>query len=307
MPKMNAASQMPITEGVEAPSRLYLGCPLWGQKGWAGTFYRSDARPREFLAQYASVFNTVEGNTTFYSLPSRDNVVRWRDQTLPDFRFSFKFPQRITHELELRGAEDETTRFLRRIAPLGGRIGPLMLQFPKALSPADVDVLWDFLPHLPKDFKYAVELRHPGFFLSPRAVAQLDEKLQSLDCGRVIMDTRPVRSGAVVDDATRDTLRKKPDLPVYPGYSGAHPMIRFIGHPTAEVNEPWLQEWVGHLSRWIREGAEPYFFVHCPGDLEAPVLARRFHSLLNENVEIQKLPLFPCETEGPQASQLELF
>lgn len=48
----------------------YLGLPLWANAHWKGNLFRNAAKPAEFLAQYAQVFNAVEGNTTFYSVPS---------------------------------------------------------------------------------------------------------------------------------------------------------------------------------------------------------------------------------------------
>lgn len=69
-------SDRPPDEVAGRASPLYLGCPLWGHGGWAGRFYTAGARPADFLRQYATVFNAVEGNTTFYSLPSADAVGR---------------------------------------------------------------------------------------------------------------------------------------------------------------------------------------------------------------------------------------
>src|SRR2546430_1823836 len=48
----------------------YLGCPGWGVKSWVGRLFPTSTRPTEFLERYARVFNTVEGNTTFYALPT---------------------------------------------------------------------------------------------------------------------------------------------------------------------------------------------------------------------------------------------
>ena len=58
----------------------YLGCPGWGTKTWVGKLFPPGTRSTEFLERYARVFNTVEGNTTFYALPPADTVARWRDQ-----------------------------------------------------------------------------------------------------------------------------------------------------------------------------------------------------------------------------------
>ncbi|MCB1032879.1 MAG: DUF72 domain-containing protein [Acidobacteria bacterium] len=291
----------------EDPSCLYLGCPFWGFRPWVGSFYRAGTEAREHLQQYSSIFNAVEGNTTFYSLPSEETVKRWGEQTPSSFRFSFKFPQSITHQKQLQDVDRETTHFLRRIAPLGERVGPIMLQFPRALSPNSQDVLWRFLPRLPKDFHYAIELRHPGFFATARTVSNLDERLRAWRCGRVIMDTRALRSGEASDEATREALKRKPDLPVFPGYTNYHPIIRFVAHPRQEITEPWLEQWARQLAPWIQEGMGPYFFVHLPDNLHVPFLARRFHRLLSKEVELGKLPAFPCESQEQGYSQLELF
>ena len=42
----------------------YLGCPGWGMKTWIGRLFPPGTRTTDFLARYAEVFNTVEGNTS---------------------------------------------------------------------------------------------------------------------------------------------------------------------------------------------------------------------------------------------------
>jgi uncharacterized protein YecE (DUF72 family) len=69
---------------------------------WTGNFYPKDARPESFLSEYAKHFHTVEVDNTFYRIPNKDTVVKWRDQTPPEFLFSAKFPKRITHEKMLK-------------------------------------------------------------------------------------------------------------------------------------------------------------------------------------------------------------
>ena len=52
-------------------------------KSWIGRLFAAGTKHTDFLPRYAEVFNTVEGNTTFYALPAVDTVARWRDQ-VPD-------------------------------------------------------------------------------------------------------------------------------------------------------------------------------------------------------------------------------
>jgi uncharacterized protein YecE (DUF72 family) len=68
--------------------------------------------------------------------------------------------QEITHEVNLVGAEAETEAFLRTMAELGDRLGPLLLQLPPSFTVEGMGVLEDFLKGLPDGFRYAVEVRH---------------------------------------------------------------------------------------------------------------------------------------------------
>jgi uncharacterized protein YecE (DUF72 family) len=68
--------------------------------------------------------------------------------------------QEITHEANLVGAEAETENFLRTMAELGDRLGPLLLQLPPSFTVEGMGVLEDFLKGLPEGFRYAIEVRH---------------------------------------------------------------------------------------------------------------------------------------------------
>jgi uncharacterized protein YecE (DUF72 family) len=54
----------------------YLGLPAWGFPGWSGTYFPRPAGSESALGHYARVFNTVEGNTTFYRVPDAPTVAR---------------------------------------------------------------------------------------------------------------------------------------------------------------------------------------------------------------------------------------
>ena len=60
---------------------LYLGCPIWAYKGWAGDFYPEGTRPGDYLYEYARRLTTVEGNTTFYAVPPSQTLRRWAEDT----------------------------------------------------------------------------------------------------------------------------------------------------------------------------------------------------------------------------------
>src|SRR5829696_5514472 len=68
--------------------------------------------------------------------------------------------QEVTHEKNLVDAEPDTEAFLRTMADLGDRLGPLLLQLPPSFTVEGMGVLEDFLKSLPEGFRYAVEVRH---------------------------------------------------------------------------------------------------------------------------------------------------
>ena len=158
--------------------KLYLGLPFWGHKGWAGDFYRPKIKAKDYLKEYGKVFNTVEGNTTFYSLPSAESVDRWKDSVPESFRFSFKLPRLITHQLQLVGAQTAMDDFLDRLSPLGSRLGPFLIQLPPSFGPDRLDVLDRFLSTCPDPLDFAVEVRHPAFFDHEQTSRRLDDLLK---------------------------------------------------------------------------------------------------------------------------------
>ena len=299
-----------------ALSGYYLGCPSWGLKDWVGNLYRRGTKARDFLAQYAEVFNTVEGNTTFYSLPSAETVERWRDATPESFRFVFKLPKIVTHEKALIGAGRDVSIFLDRLLPLGERLGPVMIQLPPAFGPQHIDRLGRFVSALPSEHRFAIEVRHRAFYDDPAESARLEELLAHFACERVVMDTRAMRAGDPNPPDVAVARGRKPDLPVPESIPGRQPMVRFVGHLDSEVNEPWIEGWATRVARWLDEGRKPYLFAHCPNDLYAPPIARRFHQLLTERlgdpagdaIDPGVLPPWPGEiSEPPAVEQLSLF
>ncbi|MEC8206246.1 MAG: DUF72 domain-containing protein, partial [Pseudomonadota bacterium] len=86
---------------------LYLGCPQWSSTAWKGNLLSSHCKSADMLSEYAQCFNSVEGNTSFYADPSHESLVRWHDAVPEDFKFTFKFHRRFSHELQLTNITSE--------------------------------------------------------------------------------------------------------------------------------------------------------------------------------------------------------
>lgn len=279
-----------------AAPRYRLGCPIWANRDWVGRLFRDNAGPGDFLAQYASVFNTVEGNNTFYGLPAAATVRRWLEQTPPEFRFCFKFPRAISHEAKLLHVQPATREFLQRLTPLRERLGPLFLQLPPSFGPEGLASLVAYLDRLPAGFDYAVEPRHPAFFAKDEPERRFNRALAERGIDRVVLDSRALFSAAP-DAADRETVAaqaKKPRVPVRAVALGGRPLVRFIGHPALDANAPFLRPWIDKLAEWIGQNRRPFVFVHTPDNRLAPELGRLLHRLLSERIELPALPEPPA-------------
>jgi uncharacterized protein YecE (DUF72 family) len=286
---------------------------MWGLKSWAGRFFPRGAKQKEFLSLYSRRLNTVEGNTTFYALPDPATVERWRDETPPGFKFCLKFPQIISHRKRLKNCEAETREFLQRLELLGNRNGPAFLQLPPTFRAAHLDSLISYLHTLPADFRYAVEPRHADFFDEGANEARFDDLLREHGVARGVFDTVALFSlPGDHSEAVSGAQERKPRFPTRrtrpSGVTRAAPFafVRFVGQPDVPANHPWLDEWAGHVSEWLRAGDDVFFFLHNPDDTHSPEMARLFHSLVNARLPLPPLPEWG-DSAAPAPQQSVLF
>lgn len=289
-----------------AAPHVWLGCPIWGRKDWVGELLAPGTKSVDFLRRYAEVFDAVEGNTTFYATPTPEIVQRWVEATPASFRFCFKLPKAVTHERGLVAVEGATQRFLDRLRPLGPRLGPFMVQLPPSFGPPRLSVLEAFLRGLPKDLRFCLEVRHPGFFAETPAERRLTAMLVESDVERVVLDTKAIYADMPLDEDLRIARGKKPLLPVPTVVEGKHPVLRLIVPPEPEVAVPRIDAWILRVLAWLRQGRSPYVFLHCPNDFHAPGLARTFHDRLAEQLGTEPMPPWPAERTAARA-QTSLF
>lgn len=269
----------------------YLGCPGWGMKSWVGRLFPAGTKQADFLPRYAEVFNTVEGNTTFYALPTPDIVARWREQVPDHFRFCFKFPRTITHDKLLVDCAAEVTEFLDRVAPLEHKLGTLMLQLPPRFSPGELGRLAGFLDSLPATFQYAVELRHDLFFAGGPEEDDVVALMRERAIDLVMMDARGLHASQNL--TSLDVRARKPKLPVVMRATAMRPIVRCVPHDDFAAGRPFVEAWAPQLARWIEAGKTPYFFMHAPDDTFAPENAYAFHAMLRAHTDVGELPPWP--------------
>lgn len=132
-----------------------------------------DLYPPEFLGKsrleyYASLFNTVEINSSFYKLPRTSTVTKWADSVPAGFKFTFKLCKSITHVKELNFNQEDVQLFMRTINHVGNKKGCVLIQLPPALKTEHIDQLEKLLKSIKKintnAWAIAVEFRNKTWY-----------------------------------------------------------------------------------------------------------------------------------------------
>ncbi len=281
-----------------ANSSYFLGLPAWGFPGWLDRYFPRPDPTDTVLRHYARVFNTVEGNTTFYQMPTADTVERWLDAVAgTGFRFSFKLPRNVTHAMPAN--HRELTAFMKVLEPLGEHLGPFLVQYPASTGPTMLPEMHSLFEQLPAAYRYALEVRHNGFFKQPELLEPL---LYRFGIGRVMFDSRPIYQGDTHHPEVLAARHKKPDVPLLDKVYGDLVYARVVLHPDPEQNHGYVDQWVERVAGYLTAGHDVYFMMHCPNNFHCPAFAAEFHSALHARCAgLTQLPPWPL----PQ--QVSLF
>ena len=155
-----------------------------------GPFYPTSKTDK--LTYYSNRFNTVEINTTFYNIPPERTIHKWmKSAGNREFKFSIKFPGKVTHDLLVsntplaleKAAEFEKTHIIPFLAE--GRLGSVLLQLPPSFGEDRMGKLELLLDRLDTgQISYFVEPRHKSLY------GNLDftRKVESRGAGIVELD-----------------------------------------------------------------------------------------------------------------------
>lgn len=255
------------------PLSIYVGCAQWNKTVLKGFYPRGT---KDELTYYATHFNAIEFNSTFYHSPSKQQVEHWRDKTPDYFKFFPKIPQSISHYSRLINTDQKVAEFVDATVFFEEKLGMAFLQLIDNYKPKDFERLAIFLRSFPKGYPLAVELRNEEWF-TPAIAQRYYSLLEETDKTNIITDT-PGR---------RDLLHMR--------LTNTSAFVRFVstGHPSDITR---LDEWIERIVEWKNMGLENlYFFIHQQVEIETPFLASHFieklNSLLGLNLLVpQKLP-----------------
>lgn len=145
---------------------IRVGCSGWSYKDWVGPFYSDGTTSGQMLTEYLRHFDTVEVNSTFYRIPNEWMVKSWVKRTPPDFLFSAKMVQSVTHEKEMHSVKPIYDQYMVAMLPIKPRIGSILIQMPQRFKASDSNfaLLEDFLSLLHENVDFTAEFRDRSWF-----------------------------------------------------------------------------------------------------------------------------------------------
>jgi len=217
------------------------------------------AFPEEFqagtrLTYYASLFNSIELNSTFYKMPMPVTFSKWAGEVPVHFRFTVKLWRGITHVPNLQFSPSDVNRCLYAAHHLGEKKGCLLIQLPPGLKVDATGQLEQLLKTVclsdpDRSWKIAVEFRNRSWY-----IPEVNELLHRYQAGRVLHD---MPASAIAE---------------LPGnhFSPSFIYLRFHG-PAGDYKGGYektqLTEWARRVRHWLSAGKEVYvYFNNTIGD-----------------------------------------
>lgn len=213
--------------------------------------FPDEFRDKSRLSFYASLFNSIEINSSFYKLPQEKTVARWAAEVPDDFKFTFKLGRNITHNKELQFNPDDIGRFMQTINAVYGKRGCVLVQLPPGRTVSARLQLERMLALLQKEnehesWKIMVEFRHKSWYADA-----VYDMLAAHHADMVFQDL-----------PNSVTPFREPDgNVVYLRFHG--PEGRYKG----SYSDALLAEYAGYTTDWLSEGKTVYvYFNNTAGD-----------------------------------------
>jgi uncharacterized protein YecE (DUF72 family) len=297
------------------PAPIRIGTCSWADDALVKHWYPPGTQPRERLGYYSTWFSTVEVDSTYYRVPTRELVQGWADRTPDGFVMHVKaFGLMTRHPVKLdqvppdlreglpvddRGRVDRPSRdarsavfreFLAALEPLreSGKLGGLLFQMPPYVvwKPSSLDYLEWARDQVGGD-AFLFEPRHRSWY-SEEIRAELLRWLEERRMSWVVVDAPKTDAGNVPATLVAATTPLA--------------YVRFHGRNAATWNarggsaaerfdylygESELREWVAPLRELSAQAQEAYAFFNnnnqTDGVAQAPAGAQLLRKLLEED------------------------
>lgn len=144
--------------------KWHIGCAGFYYRDWKGIFYPQELVQKKWFKYYASTFNSIELNGTFYKLPKTENLQKWYDDSPADFSFAVKAPRLVTHYKQFKDCKTVLDEFYTIIQQgLHEKLSVVLFQLPPSFSysPEKLDLI---IETLSPQCKNVLEFRHQSWW-----------------------------------------------------------------------------------------------------------------------------------------------
>ena len=242
------------------PAQIRIGCSGWQYRHWRETFYPPELPQRQWFAYYASQFDTVEINNTFYRLPEATTFEGWKEQAPAHFVYAVKASRFLTHMKKLKEPREPLQRLFSRASKLGRTLGPVLYQLPPHWT-IDLERLEAFLRRLPPRRHHAIEFRDPSWYT--------DDVYSLLAEHRVAFCVHDMAGSATIRCVTAPFV-----------YARFHGPMRYGG----PYDDKTLDDWTDWFAEQLRAGRSVFAYFNNDIGGNAPRDARRLRNTLSNAV-----------------------
>jgi uncharacterized protein YecE (DUF72 family) len=203
------------------------------------------------LTYYATFFNSIEVNSSFYTVPMIATVERWALSVHEKFRFTFKLFKEITHNKNLNFDSALVEKFITTITRIGIKSGCLLVQFPPSLKKENIYQLDKLLHDIqladPSNiWNVAVEFRDKGWYN--------DDVYQVLESRHASLVMHDIPASASPNTTILSNI-------IYVRFHGP------TGNYGGSYTEAFLMEYAAYIRDWLTEGKTVYvYFNNTKGD-----------------------------------------
>jgi uncharacterized protein YecE (DUF72 family) len=210
------------------------------------TLFPPEFQEKSRLEYYASLFNSLEVNSSFYKVPMATTVAKWAASVPDGFQLTFKLWRDITHNKELAFNPADVGRFMQVIDGAGDKKGCLLVQLPPKTTVAYRNQLERLLICLRQNdpgysWKIAIEFRNRDWYRE-----DIYELLDKYQMGMVMHDMP--KSATPLRDDERDFV-----------------FLRFHGPESnyrGSYNDDFLAEYASYIQSWQSEGKTVYAYFN---------------------------------------------
>jgi len=261
LPKDHPQTKFILNQNKKGLDNISIGCAKWNKTDLKG-FYPKGTKDE--LTYYATQFNSIELNATFYGMPTAEQVQTWKEKTPKDFKFFPKITNTVSHFRRLLNVTDVVTQFASAVLNFDEKLGMVFLQLHDNFKPKDYERLEKFVQDWPKEVPLAIELRNTEWFTDEEVFNTVCELFEMNNITNIIVDTA----------GRRDMLHMRLTTP--------NAFIRYVG-ANADSDYVRLDDWLERIKVWKKEGLQNlYFFVHQNVEKASPLLSAYFIEKVNK-------------------------